>query len=93
MSIQRDANIKFHELGTLSAVTRWIVTHDGGVAEWIKNAGRAYQPDRGNVEEHHRTPRTVRSVPSLYFTAGRINIQELSEVPFVPRIKRNEFRR
>lgn len=55
MSIQRDDSIKFHELGTLSAVTRWIGTHDEGVAEWLKNARRAYQPDRANVEEQHRT--------------------------------------
>jgi len=54
MSIQRDASIKFHELGTLSAVTRWIGTHDEGVAEWLKNARRTYQPDRANVEEQHR---------------------------------------
>jgi hypothetical protein len=55
MSIQRDPKIQFHELGTLSAVTRWIGAHDEGVAEWLKNARRAYQPDRGNVEEQHRT--------------------------------------
>ncbi len=54
MSIERDANIKFHELGTLTSVTRWIRAHDEGVAEWLKNARRAYQPDRAGVDEKHR---------------------------------------
>ncbi|OGO25236.1 MAG: hypothetical protein A2W33_06440 [Chloroflexi bacterium RBG_16_52_11] len=54
MEIERDERIEFHELGTLVSVTRWIKTHDEGVAEWLKNARRAYQPDRANVEEKHR---------------------------------------
>jgi hypothetical protein len=54
MNIERDANIRFHELGTLTSVTRWIRAHDEGVAEWLKNARRAYQPDRANVDEKHR---------------------------------------
>jgi hypothetical protein len=54
MGIERDPNIKFHEQGTLHAVTRWISTHDEGIAEWLKNARRAYQPDRASVEEKHR---------------------------------------
>lgn len=33
------------------ASTRWISTHDEGLAEWLKNARRAYQVDRSNVEE------------------------------------------
>jgi hypothetical protein len=54
MSIERDPNIKFHELGTLTSVTKWIRAHDEGVAEWLKNARRAYQPDRANVDEKQR---------------------------------------
>jgi hypothetical protein len=54
MAIERDRRIKFHELGTLTSVTRWIRTHDEGLAEWLKNARRAYQPDRANVDEDHR---------------------------------------
>jgi hypothetical protein len=54
MNIERDAKIEFHELGTLTSVTRWISTHDEGLAEWLKNARRAYQPDRANVDERHR---------------------------------------
>ena len=37
MTIERDARIEFHELGTLNAVTRWIASHDEGIAEWLKN--------------------------------------------------------
>jgi len=55
MSIERDEQIRFHELGTLISLTRWIRTHDEGVAEWLKNARRAYQQDRANVAEQHRT--------------------------------------
>src|SRR3990172_795817 len=56
MAIERDPKgIQFHELGTLTAVTRWIRTHDEGIAEWLKNARRAYQPDRASVDEGHRS--------------------------------------
>jgi hypothetical protein len=54
MSIERDKEIVFHEEGTLDAVTRWISSHDEGIAEWLKNARRAYQPDRGNVADADR---------------------------------------
>ncbi len=54
MAIERDSQIEFHELGTLTALTRWVTTHDEGLAEWLKNARRAYQPDRANVDERHR---------------------------------------
>jgi len=54
MAIERDRRIEFHELGTLTSVTRWIRTHDEGLGEWLKNARRAYQPDRANVDEGHR---------------------------------------
>ena len=54
MPIERDSEIEFHDLGTLRAVTRWITQHDEGVAEWLKNARRAYQADRANVAEPHR---------------------------------------
>jgi hypothetical protein len=52
--IQRDANIRFHELGTLTSVTRWITQHSIGLAEWLKNTRRAYQADRANVPEGQR---------------------------------------
>lgn len=51
MAIERDKSIVFHEQGTLNAVTRWISTHDEGIAEWLKNTRRAYQVDRANVSE------------------------------------------
>src|SRR5438034_11801914 len=54
MSIERDSKIEFHPSGTLTSVTRWIRSHDEGIAEWLKNTRRAYQPDRANVEEKHR---------------------------------------
>src|SRR5438034_9823898 len=54
MSIERDSKIEFHPSGTLISVTRWIRSHDEGIAEWLKNTRRAYQPDRANVEENHR---------------------------------------
>lgn len=54
MAIERDQSIEFHELGTLTSVTRWIRTHDEGIAEWLKNTRRAYQADRANVDENHR---------------------------------------
>ena len=54
MPIERDKKIEFHELGTLLSVTRWISKHDEGLAEWLKNARRAYLPDRANVAEPHR---------------------------------------
>jgi hypothetical protein len=54
MSIERNEPIRFHEKGTLEAVTRWIATHHDGVAEWLKNVRRQYQVDRANVAENHR---------------------------------------
>jgi hypothetical protein len=54
MSIERNESIRFHEQGTLDAVTRWIATHHDGIAEWIKNVRRQYQIDRANVAEDHR---------------------------------------
>jgi hypothetical protein len=55
ISIQRDPGIRFHELGTLTSVTRWVSSHDEGIAEWLKNSRRAYQRDRADVKETHRT--------------------------------------
>jgi hypothetical protein len=55
MAIERDSSIRFHELGTLTSVTRWISSHDEGLAEWLKNARRTYQRDRANVDDKHRT--------------------------------------
>lgn len=54
MAIERDTKIKFHEHGTLKSVTRWIQTHDEGIAEWLKNSRRAYQRDRSDVADEHR---------------------------------------
>ena len=54
MAIERDPSIEFHDFGTLTSVTRWIRTDDEGMAEWLKNSRRAYQPDRANVDEIHR---------------------------------------
>jgi len=54
MSIERNETIRFHEKGTLDAVTKWIATHDDGVAEWFKNVRRQYQIDRANVAVEHR---------------------------------------
>lgn len=53
-SIERNERIKFHERGTLEAVTRWIANHHDGIAEWLKNVRRQYQVDRANVKEEHR---------------------------------------
>jgi hypothetical protein len=54
VTIERDDHIQFHEQGTLTAVTRWVSGHDEGIAEWLKNSRRAYQPDRANVADHHK---------------------------------------
>jgi hypothetical protein len=54
MPIERDSSIDFHNQGTLIASTRWISTHDEGIAEWMKNARRAYQADRANVVDADR---------------------------------------
>ncbi|MGH9716809.1 MAG: hypothetical protein ACRD4R_08820, partial [Candidatus Acidiferrales bacterium] len=54
MSIERNEPIRFHEKGTLEAVTRWIASHHDGIAEWLKNVRRQYQVDRANVAETHR---------------------------------------
>lgn len=54
MSIDRDQSIRFHEQGTLVAVTRWVTDHHDGVSEWLKNARSAYQAGRGNVEQKHQ---------------------------------------
>jgi len=54
MSIERTEGIRFHEQGTLEAVTRWIANHADGISEWFKNVRRQYQVDRANVPEKHR---------------------------------------
>ncbi|HUS13137.1 MAG TPA: hypothetical protein VMZ30_21880 [Pyrinomonadaceae bacterium] len=54
MTIERVGKIFFDDLGTLMASTRWISTHDEGIAEWLKNARRAYQVDRSNVQEQDK---------------------------------------
>ncbi|MBI2176682.1 hypothetical protein HYU40_05055 [Candidatus Woesearchaeota archaeon] len=52
--IERDKQIKFHEEGTLAAVTRWLNQHEDGFPEWMKNVRAAYQQDRANVKPEHR---------------------------------------
>jgi hypothetical protein len=54
MSIERNERIRFHEKGTLDAVTRWIANHQDGIAEWLKNVRRQYQVDRANVGDSQR---------------------------------------
>jgi hypothetical protein len=54
MNIERDSEIRFHDFGTLVSVTRWIRSHDEGIAEWLKNTRRAYERNRANVDERHR---------------------------------------
>lgn len=54
MPIERVGKIFFDDLGTLTASTRWISTHDEGIAEWLKNTRRAYQIDRAKVLEQDR---------------------------------------
>lgn len=52
--IERDKKIRFHELGTLQAVTAWITGHEDGFAEWMKNIRRTYAEDRDNVLGENR---------------------------------------
>lgn len=52
--IERNEQIRFHEKGTLDAVTRWVSGHPDGLAEWLKNVRRQYQTDRANVGDGHR---------------------------------------
>src|SRR5213592_1895749 len=54
MTIERTEGIRFHEQGTLDAVTRWIASHSDGLAEWLKNVRRQYQVDRANVPDGQR---------------------------------------
>src|SRR6516164_10912855 len=54
MSIERTESIRFHEQGTLTAVTRWIAAQHEGIAEWFKNVRRQYQIDRANVADDMR---------------------------------------
>ena len=54
MSIERNETIRFHEQGTLEAVTRWMAAHHDGIAEWFKNVRRQYQLDRADVAEDQR---------------------------------------
>jgi hypothetical protein len=54
MTIERNETIKFHEKGTLDAVTRWISSHGDGLAELFKNVRRQYQVDRANVADGQR---------------------------------------
>ncbi len=70
MAIERDPELEFHKQGTLNAVTRWMATHDEGVAEWLKNVRRAYQQDRANVGEEHRIALLLLKDPDLLSVDG-----------------------
>lgn len=52
--IERNERIRFHERGTLEAVTRWMASDYDGIAEWLKNVRCQYQTDRANVAIDHR---------------------------------------
>lgn len=54
MNIERNEPIRFHEKGTLDAVTRWMATHYDGIAELLKNVRRQYQIDRASVSSKNR---------------------------------------
>ena len=51
--------------GTLDAVTRWVATHAEGLAEWMKNIRRQYQPDRAAVADYHRVATLLLRVARL----------------------------
>lgn len=55
MPIERTEAIRWHNEGTLRAATRWITGHEDGIAELFKNVRRAYQADRLNVDDRHRS--------------------------------------
>ena len=40
MTIERDTRIQFHEEGTLTAVTRWVGTHEEGIADTDESGHR-----------------------------------------------------
>jgi hypothetical protein len=77
MRIERDPRIEFHEAGTLISVTRWIRNHDEGIAEWLKNARRAYQPDRADVPEQHRVALLLFKDSEGTRTPGRIDLLDV----------------
>jgi len=54
MSIDREEQFQIHELGALLTFTKWISSHEQGIAEWLKNVRRAYREDRANVLDAHR---------------------------------------
>jgi len=49
------SRLPIHDLGTLHQFTRWISSHEQGIAEWFKNVRLAYQEGRANVKPHNRT--------------------------------------
>ena len=51
MNIERDDKITWHDVGTLDSVTRWITSHDEGLAELLKNVRSQYQVGRADVPE------------------------------------------
>mgnify|MGYP001094847492 CR=1 FL=1 len=53
LDIERDDELRIHKRGTLKSITRWVNTHETGIAEWLKNTRRAYFPDRANVQSMH----------------------------------------
>src|SRR5690348_6654107 len=79
MTIERDEQIKFHEKGTLAAVTRWIQGHDVGIAEWLKNTRRAYQTDRFNVPEEDRVA-VILLMDSVQGAPARIGLLDVGGI-------------
>ena len=84
MSIERDARIEFHEAGTLISVTRWIRSHDEGIAEWLGspdllisreeqsiNAGNHPRAGADHIEDIHKTGTNIRCARFFRIAASR----------------------
>ena len=73
--------LPFHELGTLTAFTRWIVRHEDGIAELIKNVRAAYQEERANVIPSDRCAVLLFRDPDKYSPA-RLGILDVGGLTF-----------
>lgn len=76
-TIERSEAIRFHEKGTLEAVTRWIATHHDGIAEWMKNVRRQYQVDRADVALDHRVAVLLLKDGEFFGTPARIGLLDV----------------
>ena len=54
MSEHQDRRLPINDEGVLRTFTKWISSHEEGIAEWLKNVRRAYREDRANVADEHR---------------------------------------